>query len=120
MGALLPVVAVAQAGLHVSFGLLSPAGHAAHGGHVEDASGGLSWSGQMLAAHALVTVLTAVVWRLCERAAVAVVVLLAGRQVYTGGRRDTIRGAYRPPAAARLLRLASAPLRGPPLVFGDA
>ena len=71
---LLPAVLAAQVALHTSFGALGAAGHAAHGAGSGTAS---PWSGRMLVAHASVTLLTLLVWRLCERAAVAVVRLLA-------------------------------------------
>lgn len=106
---LLPLVAVAQLGLHESFGLLGP------GTHVHEVSDvGTSWTWQMFAAHATVTVLTAVTWRLCGRAAVAVVAALELRQARARPPRAVRRPTDRSRVAARLFFLAAAPDRGPP------
>jgi hypothetical protein len=68
--AVLPVVAAAQLGLHESFGLAT-----AHDHHAT-ASPGPAWTGQMVAAHLFVTLLTAVLWWAGQRAASYVVSLL--------------------------------------------
>ncbi len=106
---LLPGVVAAQACLHTTFVSLSD--HASH-----PAAGGPSpWSGRMLLAHAAVAVLTLLVWRLCERAAVAVVRLLRLPTAYVVGRLGRpVATRPRLPAAAAAVLLA-APRRGPPV-----
>ncbi len=64
---LLPVVAVAQLGLHESFGLV------AEHTHHPAASPDPGWTWRMVVAHASVTLLTAVLWWAGRRAASAVV-----------------------------------------------
>lgn len=68
---LLPVVALAQLGVHSSFGLVS-----SHD-HMTGAATDSGWSWQMVAAHAFVTALTAVLWWAARRAASYAVHLLA-------------------------------------------
>ena len=71
---LLPLVALAQLGLHESFGLVGSHSHAAHVGQ-----GGVAaavetgWTWQMVAAHGFVTLLTAVLWWAGQRLATWVV-----------------------------------------------
>lgn len=69
---LLPLVAAAQAGLHTTLTTTA----VDHAGHLDVAGATSSWSWQMLAAHAGVTALTALVSWLCARAAVVVVSLV--------------------------------------------
>lgn len=111
---LLPAVVAAQACLHTSFVAMS--GHDAH-----LAAGGPSpWSGRMLLAHTSVTLLTLLVWRLCERGAVAIVRLLALPTPYVvdrSTRRAVTTSGGSPVLAAVLL---AAPRRGPPAVPGHA
>ena len=105
---LLPAVAGAQVCLHTSF--VSMSGHAAHA----STSGPSPWSGRMLLAHTAVSLLTLVVWRLCERAAATVVRWLAPPASYVAGpvgRRP--RTPLRASSTTAVLLLA-APRRGPP------
>ena len=117
---LLPAVVAAQACLHTSFVTLSgPSGHAGHALGA-GASSPSPWSGRMLLAHASVTLLTLLVWRLCHRAAIAVLRLLTLPASYVVGRR-----VRRPVAAighsvVAATTLLSAPRRGPPVVAGCA
>lgn len=107
--ALLPVVGVAQLGLHESFGLV--ADHTHHATALAGPDQGWTW--QMVAAHLFVTLLTAVLWwagrraasyavSWCVRPALAVVAELRRR---------------RPEVLVRvgLVHLLVAPRRGPPL-----
>ena len=111
---LLPAVAVAQTGLHGMFGLLGE--HAAHAGHLS--SGGApaeataAWSWQMVAAHALGTLLTVLAWWLCDRAVLAVLAAQALAPAYVGRRGAAVcaSGVARP----ALVHLVAAPRRGPP------
>ena len=119
---LLPAVVAAQACLHTSFVTMAGAGHEAHAVHLAQTGAGLAapWSGRMLLAHASVTLLTLLVWQLCQRAAVAVLQLLALRPTYVVGRavrRPATGHDHAPTAAAVLL---SAPRRGPPVAIGHA
>ena len=114
---LLPAVVAAQACLHTSFVTMS--GHGTHAVHAGTA-GPSPWSGRMLLAHASVTLLTLLVWQLCQRAAVAVVRLLTLPPSYVAGRlvrRPVTPRGHSPAVAAVLL---AAPRRGPPLVTGHA
>ena len=113
---LLPAVIAAQACLHTSF--VTMAGHEAHAAGT--AGGPSLWSGRMLLAHASVTLLTLLVWRLCERAAVAVLRLLTLPTSYAVGRavRRPATSHGHPPTAAEVL--LGAPRRGPPVVLGRA
>lgn len=76
--ALLPVVAVAQLGLHESFGLVAEHGHHAHHAHhaLDATATGPGWTGQMACAHLFVTLLTAVLWWAGRRASELVVSLV--------------------------------------------
>lgn len=106
---LLPAVVAAQALLHTSFVAAS-----GHGSHVAtDAPS--PWSGRMLVAHLAVSLLTLLVWRLCQRAALAVVRLLAlpAPNAGDGPRRRPVTAAVRSYVAAALL--LAAPRRGPPV-----
>jgi hypothetical protein len=106
---LLPAVALAQAGLHTAFA----AGAGEHAAHAAATGQGI-WTWQMLAAHTAVTLLTALVWQVCARAAHQVVTVLALALTYAGGRRD--RGLALSDLGVLLARLdlATAPGRGPP------
>ncbi len=118
---LLPVVLVAQAGLHAAFGLLdASASHAGHAGHAAMTADPGQWTWQMLAAHLVSTALTALVWGACDRAARAIITLFDGWTSYAGGRRDA-RLAPRPALVVpELTGLVAAPRRGPPAVLGRA
>jgi hypothetical protein len=112
---LLPAVAAAQALLHTSFVATS-----GHGAHVA-AQGPSPWSGRMLLAHASVSLLTLLVWRLCERAALTVLRLLALPSSYVEGR--VVRRPVAPVAGSHVsaaVLLLAAPRRGPPVVPGPA
>ena len=113
---LLPLVAVAQTGLHGAFGLLgTPAEHAGHAMTAGDpAQWPAQWSWQMLAAHAVGTLLTALAWWLCDRAVLAVLVRRALGPAYVVGRR-TPRPARRTSVRTSLVPLVVAPRRGPPV-----
>ena len=74
----------------------------------------------MLLAHAAVALLTLLVWRLCERAAVAVVRLLRLPAPYVVGRVGRPAAAHRRTPAAAVAVLLAAPRRGPPVVAGHA
>lgn len=103
--ALLPVVAVAQLGVHESFGLVSSHDHMA------GTAAGSGWSWQMVAAHAFVTALTAVLWWAARRAAAYAVHVLARPALPAVGQ------LRRPVAAATpvtLVHLLVPLLRGPP------
>ncbi|QZY28546.1 hypothetical protein [Nocardioides coralli] len=114
---LLPFLAAAQVGLHEGFAALEAASHAHHGAAAPAAS---PWTGRMVLAHAAVVVLTALVWRLCERTAAAVVAATTELPTYVGGRRDP----RRPRRVAGSVRagfcLDLTPLRGPPARLGRA
>ncbi len=119
---LLPAVVAAQACLHTSFVAMAGAGQEAHATHVAQAGAATAspWSGRMLLAHASVTLLTLLVWQLCQRAAVAVLRLLPLPPSYVVGRavrRPATACVLAPTAAAVLL---SAPRRGPPVAVGHA
>jgi len=112
---LLPLVAAAQAGLHTTL-TTTAVDHAGHGaGHLDAAEAATSWSWQMLAAHAGVTLLTALAWWLCSRAADVVVGLVRPAASLVLPRlRDLRAGGPTTPHTSVLL-LAVAPRRGPPL-----
>ena len=112
LSVLLPVVALAQTGLHGMFGLLGDPGD--HMGHTMTGPDPAQWSWQMLAAHAVGTLLTALAWWLCDRAVLAVVTLLALATPYAGGRRDP-RPSRRTVVRPSLVPLVVAPRRGPPV-----
>lgn len=107
---LLPLVALAQVGLHTAFAAMPATGEHVHAGHDV-------WTWQMLLAHGVVTLLTAVVWRLCARAATAVLGALP-----TVRHRVTPHPTPRPVAGraprtrARLAHTTVAPRRGPPVL----
>lgn len=107
---LLPLVAVAQAGLHAAFAAVPAAGEHVHAGHDV-------WTWQMLLAHAGVTVLTAAVWRVAGRATTVVTGVLP-----TLLHRVEARPAPRPStlpvprALARWAHATVAPRRGPPVL----
>ena len=109
--ALLPIVALAQAGLHTSFAMSATN----HAGHLDHAEAAATWSWQMLLAHLAVTALTAVVWHLCGRAAVVVISALCPAPVVAIRRTDrsTVTGA--PRVSTYLAFLVAAPRRGPPM-----
>ncbi len=113
-----PVVALAQAGLHVSFGLGDVAGVAVadHGAHVASGAGvgdPVWWSWQMLVAHLVSTLLTLAVWALCRRAASVLVSVLDGdRRPGPWQPRATCMRVVAPVLASAWL--AGAPRRGPP------
>ena len=107
---LLPLVALAQAGLHAAFAAVPAAGEHVHTGHDV-------WTWQMLLAHTGVTALTAVVWWLAARATTVVLGALPTLLL-----RVEARPAPRPaavPAPRTLARRAHAtvaPRRGPPVL----
>jgi hypothetical protein len=107
---LLPLVALAQAGLHAAFASVPAGGEHVHVGHDV-------WTWQMLLAHAGVTVLTALVWRLGARAATAVLGALPSLTHHVA-RRPAPRPHHlpvpRPPA--RRAHTTVAPRRGPPVL----
>lgn len=113
-----PVVAVAQTGLHVSFGLLgtAPGGHAGHPAHVPpvgDGSDPVWWSWQMVLAHLVSTMLTVAVWALCQRAA-SVLVSVVGEHVHVAFRLPRARPTEASGPVAASDWLVGAPRRGPP------
>lgn len=104
--ALLPVVALAQLGVHESFGLVT-----AHD-HGTAASAGPGWTWQMVAAHAFVTLLTAALWWAGRRAGAYAVPLGARASLPV-----LARTAAMPASAPRhpsLVHLLVSPRRGPP------
>lgn len=114
--ALLPVVAVAQLGLHESFGLVAEHGHHAH--HALDATApaaGPGWTWQMACAHLFVTLLTAALWWAGRRAAGLVVSLVVRSGAVVA---DDLRV---PHADVRtrpsLVHLLVPPRRGPPVAL---
>lgn len=111
---LLPAVAAGQGLLHTSFVELS--GHAGHGGTAVETT----WSSQMLLAHLGVTLLTALAWWLCHRAALTVVrvLQLALAHVTTTPRRAPSHDLALPSPVRALLH--TAPRRGPPALAGRA
>ncbi|GAA1476570.1 hypothetical protein GCM10009623_10160 [Nocardioides aestuarii] len=107
---LLPVVALAQAGLHAAFSSVPSAGEHVHAGHDV-------WTWQMLLAHGGVTLLTAAIWWLAARAATGVLGALPPlhhRVVVEPPRRPT--DAHSPRALARRAHSSVAPRRGPPVL----
>lgn len=119
---LLPVVLVAQTGLHGMFGLLAtPAGHAAgHGAQVAAGADPALWSWSMLAAHAASTLLTAAAWWLCRRSVHTLVTVLALRPAYAGGRRDPLPARRAAAPVRSLVHLLATPRRGPPVALRHA
>ena len=112
---LLPAVAVGHAGVHTS--LVAVSGHAGHGG---DLTGTTPWSARMLLAHAFVAALTAVVWRVCERAALTVLRVLdlrLPRAPWRAGWRPVLPDDLGGPVPGLL---HAAPRRGPPVGTGCA
>lgn len=102
---LLPVVAVAQLGVHSSFGLVS-----SHD-RMTGTEPGSGWSWQMVAAHAFVTALTAVLWWAARRAAAyAVQLLVRPAGPVAGQLRRPVASATPVPRVHLLVPL----LRGPP------
>jgi hypothetical protein len=106
--ALLPVVALAQLGVHESFGLVTTHDHA-----TTAVAAGQGWSWQMVGAHAFVTLLTAILWWAGRRAASYAVSVRAHPAVPVTSR------VRRSPSAAAprssLVLLLVSPRRGPPL-----
>ncbi|WP_224275358.1 hypothetical protein [Nocardioides lacusdianchii] len=102
---LLPVVAVAQLGVHSSFGLVS-----SHD-HMTGAATDSGWSWQMVAAHAFVTALTAVLWWAARRAAAYAVHLVARPALPVAGQLRRPVASATPVAHVHLLVPL---LRGPP------
>jgi hypothetical protein len=115
---LLPLLVAAQAGLHEAFVALEAVGHAHHLQAAAPAA--TPWTWRMALAHLAVAGLTALVWRLCERAVAVVVAATTHRAAYVAGRRDPrpARRAERPRHPGFLLVLA--PRRGPPAPTGHA
>ncbi len=105
--ALLPAVGVAQLGLHESFGTV-----AEHSHHLP-AGADPGWTWRMVAAHAFVTGLTALLWWVGRRAA-SYVVSFRVRPALPSAARLRRRRAE---ALTRLslLHLLASPRRGPPL-----
>lgn len=106
---LLPAVALAQLGVHESFGLVATHDHTAA---TAIAAPGQGWSWQMVGAHAFVTLLTAVLWWVGRRAASSVVSVHARPSVPVA-----IRVRHRPSGAttrSSLVLLLVPPRRGPP------
>ena len=104
--ALLPAVALAQLGLHESFGIT------AHD-HSAAAVPGQGWPWQMVGAHAFVTLLTAVLWWAGRRAASYAVSVHAHPVVPVAGR--VRRRPADAPTRSSLVLLLVSPRRGPPL-----
>jgi hypothetical protein len=107
---LLPLVALAQAGLHAAFASVPAGGEHGHVGHDV-------WTWQMLLAHLAVTGLTALVWRVGARAAVAVLGSLPTLR-HLVLRRPAPRPAplRAPRTLARRAHATVAPRRGPPVL----
>ncbi|WP_432477415.1 hypothetical protein [Nocardioides sp. GXQ0305] len=112
---LLPAVLAAQAGLHTSFVSMSD-----HAAHTAAAAAPSPWSGRMLLAHTAVALLTLLVWRLCERAAVAIVRVLDQTTPYVVGRVRRRSATLWHDAATTAAVLLTAPRRGPPVVARHA
>lgn len=110
--ALLPVVAAAQLGLHESFGLVAEHGHASMSG-TADVLATPGWTGEMVAAHLFVTLLTAFLWWAGRRAASYVVALLLGAALPVATRPRPRPVDVR--LGTSLVHLLVAPGRGPPL-----
>jgi hypothetical protein len=116
---LLPVVALAQVMSHGAFATLAPHDHHAGAGSTGLLSAASPWSWQMLLAHAVATVVAAVVWRWCERTAEVVL----GHRAHWLARPA---GPSRVPIAhvfdriGYVVCLVSAPRRGPPAVVRTA
>lgn len=119
--AMLPVVALAQLGVHESFGLVDTHGHGAPmpgmtqmtGMTGAGEPGGAGWTWRMVAAHLFVTVLTALLWWAGRRAAAYVLTLLTARPLPVAPRLRRRPDAVVVPR--RRAHLLLAPLRGPPL-----
>lgn len=106
---LLPVLALAQVGLHTAFSGVPAAGqHAHHGDHL--------WTWQMLLAHTVVTALTAVVWRLSDRAAIVLLGALPTVALPVEPRPAPLPAATAPRTLAQLFHVTVAPRRGPPVL----
>lgn len=106
---LLPAVALAQLGVHESFGLVASHDHAAT---TAAAAVGQGWSWQMVGAHAFVTLLTAVLWWVGRRAASCAVAVQRHPSVPVA-----LPGRHRPAGAttrSSLVLLLVSPRRGPP------
>lgn len=108
---LLPLLTLAQAGLHVCF-----TGASAHPAHLGHGEAGSAWTWQMLLAHGAVTALTALVWHLCSRAAVVVVSLLRLARLAVAPRLARRPAAAPSRALTHLGLLVTAPRRGPPVL----
>ena len=104
---LLPMVAAAQLGVHESFGLVTSHDHTAA------AAPDPGWSWQMVAAHAFVTLMTAVLWW-AGRLAASYAVSVPARPAVPVSARVALR---RPRSAtcSPLVLLLVSPRRGPPL-----
>jgi hypothetical protein len=110
--ALLPVVAAAQLGLHESFGLAAEHSHHSMPGMAPELVDGSGWTWRMVAAHLVVTLLTAVLWWAGRRAAAYVVSFLLRPVLPVAPR-------VRPhpvgvPLGSSLVHLLVPPGRGPP------
>lgn len=105
---LLAAVAVAQFGMHESFGLVAQ--HAHHAATVTDTG----WTWQMACAHAAVAGATALVWGLGHRAATLLIFLPRLIAARSSLLRRWGRGVVRRPHT--LLLLTGLPRRGPPRV----
>ncbi|MCW2737495.1 hypothetical protein [Nocardioides sp.] len=106
--AVLPGVAAAQLGLHESFGLVAE--------HTHDAvaSPDPGWTWQMVAAHAFVTLLTAVLWWASRRAASYDVSFRTHPALPVVAEPRRRRTEARTPVSS-LVHLLVSPRRGPPL-----
>lgn len=116
---LLLMVALAQGGLHGAFVAWEPQHH--HGSAGSTASwvdsSQLSW--QMVLAHAVGTMVAALVWRWCERMADVVLVAHDRPAPVPTAVRQRVRGARVGPVRRRACWVV-APRRGPPVLVGHA
>ena len=108
--ALLPAVALAQLGVHESFGLVASHDHTAL---TAVAAPGRGWSWQMVGAHAFVTLLTALLWWAGRRAASYAVSIHAHAAVPVAARARP--RPSRAAARSSLVLMLVSPRRGPPL-----
>ncbi len=106
---LLPAVALGQVGLHTAFASVPAAGHHVH--HADHL-----WTWQMLLAHTVVTVFTAVVWRLTDRAAIVLLSALPSVASIVEPRPAPLPAATAPRTLAQLFHVTAAPRRGPPVL----
>jgi hypothetical protein len=118
---LLPAVAAAQVGLHESFGAMQSMGsNGAHAGHGHMVGADATWTWQMVAAHTAVTLVTALAWRLCDRAAAVIVTLVDSWATSVFAGPDLRWSDGESAVAAAPVFLVSAPRRGPPPRLGHA